>query len=137
MDKQVGLTINLFDHYTLRSFHKWNYHQDGIPGTRVMFVTNEKDDTLITFDEGMDLEKIFRTPQETDAVCYHAAKHDKQIHMVRCKEAHYGFFCIEFSDSMAETRHLPGQIVTSPAYKWSEGMEPVLIELLDSIYLTK
>ena len=137
MDKQVNIAINLLDNYILKTLTKWSCHQDGNSGDRIVFISNRKGDVLITFEEGMDPKEIFRTPWEKDAVCFRASKLDKKIQLVHCMDTCYGFFCIEFKDIHGDAPYLPGQIVVSPAYKWTEGMEPVLMELLDSIYLTK
>lgn len=132
--------VNLFDQYRLLIPPKLKSHQDGPPGQRVLFITDKKESFTVSFEEGM--KPVDMTPDTAGSVptvSYQCCKGGKYIHQKRNTAGNmsYSYFHIELEDEDGKQHCLAGQIVVSPGYKWSDGMEPVLLELLSSIQLSK
>ena len=129
-------TIRLFDKYNLAIPTQLKCHEDGIPGRRVLFISDSKDNFNVSFEEGMNLMDML--PDVVDnipTVSYQYRKGGKYIHLRRnhCGRVVYAFFHIELLDADGKMLCLPGQMVVDADYKWSDGIEPVLIELMEGL----
>lgn len=134
--QQPSKTINLFDRYRLILPPRLNYHQDGLPGKRVLFITDCNKSFDISFEE--DMECMDLTAGELDreqTTCFEYRSGDQYIHQRRIdrRSISFAFFHIELKDSKGKTVYLPGQMIAEQNYMWSEDVEPILIKLLDGI----
>lgn len=130
------MTLQLFDKYSLAIPPKLKWQLDGIPGRRVLFIADPKKMFNVSFEEGMRMMDMLEVPDKTvPTVSYQCCKDGKYIHLRRSSSGRIAnaFFHIELEDDAGTTMYLPGQIVVTPDYQWSDGIEPVLMQLLESI----
>ena len=72
-------------------------------------------------------------------VSYQCRQNGKYIHLQRRSEKPIpcAFFHLELEDNNGTMHVLPGQMVIYTDYTWSDGIEPVLMELLSGIAVCK
>lgn len=135
MALQPKPTLSLFDKYSLAVPAGLKWHKDGQPGNRSLFITDSKEAFTISFEEGMKMMDMLPDAEDVSAVSYQCCKDGKYIHLKRGGAGNVvcAFFHMEVEDDDGKTLYLPGQMVADPGYKWSDGIEPVLMELLDGI----
>lgn len=134
--KQSYKTVSLFDRFRLDITTKMKCHTDGLPGKRVLFISDPKKTFTISFEEGMQmLDMLGEVKDNAPTVSYQCCKAGKYIQQRRNDSAsdRCAFFHIEVEDDDGKTLHIPGQMVVSDDYKWSDGVEPVLMNLLEGI----
>ena len=127
-------TIKFFDNFSLALSPKLNYYLDGIAKQRVLFINDKTESFTVSFEESMtDFPKI--TTESN--VSYESCKDGKCICLQRKKDGKIdcAFFCIEIKDKDGRKYKLYGQMVVYTDYKWTDGIEPLLLELLDGIRL--
>ena len=133
--------VNLFDRFSLVVPPKLKWHQDGIPGQRVLFVSDRKEIFVVSFEEGMQMRDMLPPDQQEtkSSVSFQYCKDDKYIHLRRSGEKNdkFAFFHIELEDEDGSTLYLPGQMVVYCDYKWSDGVEPVLIDIMNGFSVCK
>ena len=141
---QKNKTVRLFDTYSLTIPSKLKYHADGLPGKRVLFLTDSAETFIISFEEGMKMMDMMPDhPEESPKVSFQCCKDGKYIHQRRTDPKYrqgigsFAFFHIELDDDNGGTRYLPGQMTAKAGYQWAEGVEPVLLDLLDGIAVCK
>lgn len=135
-----SMAVNLFDQYRLLIPPKLKSHQDGPPGQRVLFITDKKESFTVSFEEGMQMRDMLDVSKDSaNAVSHQCCKDGKYIHQRRSNSAteRCAFFHIELEDDDGKTLYLSGQIVVTEKYQWSDGVEPVLMKLLEGINLCK
>ena len=135
-----SMAVNLFDQYRLLIPPKLKSHQDGPPGQRVLFITDKKESFTVSFEEGMQMRDMLSVSKESaNAVSHQCCTDGKYIHQRRSNSAteRCAFFHIELEDNDGKTLYLSGQIVVTDKYQWSDGVEPVLMELLEGIAVCK
>jgi len=135
-------TVRLFDAFRLDIPLRLNYHADGLPGRRVVFISDKKETFTVSFEEGLELMDVgFDTGKGEPAASVQSCKDGKFIRQCRVnpqrstKTGRYAFFHIELEDGEGKVHRIPGQIVARAGYTWSDGVEPVLMELLEGISL--
>jgi len=133
MDSQSNRTINLFNKFNLVIPETLTYHIDGFPERRSAFIIDNDDSFVITFEEGM---KCLDMSNDKSLVCFNHRIDERYVHQQRFGKNNIAFFHIELDNSDGEKIYLPGQMVTETNYKWSDGLEPILIELLKGISLS-
>ena len=136
MTRLSGKTINLFDKCMLTIPQRLKYHQDGIPGQRVLFISDDQETFTISFEEDMEMmDMIPDTGSDRSAVQHQCSKIGKYIHLKRNNGNRVvcAFFHMELADNKGGLLHLPGQMVVYVDYTWADGIEPALMELLDGI----
>lgn len=140
MTKQPNKTISLFDRFSLVIPPKLECYADGRPGYRVLFITDPKETFTVSFEEGMPVRDMSADSTENaPMVSFRCCGDGKFIHQRRrgSGSERFAFFHIELEDGDGKTQYLPGQIVVSDQYRWSDGVEPVLLELLSGIDIQK
>ena len=137
---QPNREISLFDKYRLKIPQKLKWLEDGLSGKRVLFITDWKETFVVSFEEGGELMDMKpESAGEMPAISFQCCKDGKYIHQRRTDSQYctnfgsYAFFHIELEDDDGKTLYLPGQITANPGYKWTDGVEPVLIKLLEGI----
>ena len=135
MTVQAEHTVRLFDRFCLVIPANLKYRQDGLPGKRVLLISNEQESFTVSFEEGMQMmDMLPLNNMEPSCQCCKNGKYIHQrsiaIQMGRCV-----FFHMELEDDMGRTVYLPGQMTAEPHYPWAEGIEPVLLELMEGLSL--
>ena len=128
--------VRLFDKFSLDISAKLRCDEDGIPGRRVLFIADQKDTFTISFEEGMQMwDMLDDTKENSQTVSHQCCMDGKYIHQRRKggSSDRCAFFHIEVEDDDGKTLHIPGQMVVADDYKWSDGVEPVLMNLLEGI----
>lgn len=133
--------VRLFDRFSLVVPPKLKWHQDGIPGQRILFISDRKETFSVSFEEGMKIQDMLLPDQQETkfSVSFQYCKDDKYIHLRRSGEKNdkFAFFHIELEDEDGSTLYLPGQMVVYCEYNWSDGMEPVLIDIMNGFSVCK
>lgn len=134
--------VNLFDKFRLRIPSKYKSFADGKPGSRVLFLEDCGKKVCITFEEGMDCMDLTSDP----GVCTVPAEHQdsgRYIHQLRTdpqarqRAGNFAFFHIKIPDALGKIHVLPGQMVASYGYRWSDGVEPILLEIMSGISICR
>ena len=75
------------------------------------------------------------TDKSVPTVSYQSCKDGKYIYYKRNNGQRVvcAFFHIEIEDKKGGLLYLPGQMVVFADYTWTDGIEPVLMELLEGI----
>ena len=143
--QQKPARISVFDWYSLVIPPELKRHMDGPPGKRVVFIMDAEEHFLISFEENMECMDL--TGASCDSVIKRIESehqgNDRYIHQLRTDPitrpgaGNYAFFHIELEDDDGSTLYLLGQMTAKAGYQWSEGVEPVLMKLLEGINLCK
>lgn len=131
MTTRSNPVIRFFDKYSLVVPSALNCVQDGSLGKRMLLITDAKEQFRISFEEGMPMMDML--PQTQSGVSFQCCRIGKYIHLRRSADDSVAYFHMEFEDMDGAVMFLPGQMVASPEYKWADGVEPVLLELLENI----
>lgn len=140
MNRLSRKTVNLFDKYRLTIPHRLKYHQDGIPGHRVLFISDEQETFTVSFEEEMEMmDMLPDTVSNCSTVQHQCSKNGKYIHLKRNNGnlVVFTFFHMELADNKGGILYLPGQMVVNVDYTCADGIEPILMELLDGIEICK
>lgn len=130
--------IKLFDKFIFNVLPKLIYYTDEIQGENSLFIADSKETFIVSFKKNMQMkDMITEKSTGTQTVSFQCCKDGKYIHERRGYNSsdRCAFFHIEFEDDDGKTVYLPGQIVVSVDYKWSDGVEPIIMKLADSITL--
>lgn len=136
MAPRMGSVIDLFGKYSLAIPPKLIWHQDGIPGQRILFISDKKEAVVVSFEEGMKpMDMTMDTEKSVPTVSYQCCKDGKYIHQKRntADNTAFSYFHIELEDEDGKQHCLAGQIVVDKGYQWTDGVEPLLMELLEGI----
>ena len=140
MTLQSNREIRLFDSFSLVIPPKLKYHTDGLPGHRVLFISDAKETFNVSFEEGMQMRDMLSASKESaNAVSHQCCTDGKYIHQRRSNSAteRCAFFHMELEDEDGKQHCLAGQIVVDKGYQWTDGVEPILMELLEGIAVCK
>ena len=140
MTLQSNREIRLFDSFSLVIPPKLKYHTDGLPGQRVLFISDAKETFNVSFEEGMQMRDMLSASKESaNAVSHQCCTDGKYIHQRRSNSAteRCAFFHMELEDEDGKQHCLAGQIVVDKGYQWTDGVEPILMELLEGIAVCK
>ena len=136
----MNKVISLFDRFRLQIPPKLKCYAAGAPGHRMLFITDPNETYTVSFEEGMPMRDMLASGRtNAPTVSHQCCRADKYIHQRRgdSPAQQCAFFHIELEDDEGTTVYLPGQMAVSEGYSWSDGVEPVLLELLDGITLCK
>ena len=99
-----------------------------------MFINDKTESFTVSFEESMtDFPQI----TTENNVSYQSCKDGKCICLQRKKDGKIdcAFFYIEITNKDGREYKLYGQMVVYTDYKWTDGIEPLFLELLDGINL--
>ena len=136
MNLQSNRKISLFDKYTLVIPKGLKYHLDGMPGKRVLFITDKEESFILSFEEGMPLMDLI--PANSDGelmITFQACENNKYIHLKRSKNCRVAFFHIKIEDDDGRTSFLPGQMIVKENYSWDDGIEPIIVDIVKTIVI--
>lgn len=130
-------TVSLFDHFRLSVPAELTCLLDGQAGRRVAFISDPDETFTVSFEEGMEPMDLLPEREGGASVCYQCCKNGKYIHQRRQSEGKSVciFFHIELKDGSGNVFCLPGQMVVHTDYTWANGVEPLLMELLEAVSL--
>ena len=115
-------------------------HMDGPPGQRVLFLSDEEEIFTVSFEEGMELMDMrpLEHLSEKPVLTHECSQNGKYIHFRRISNGtgSFAFFHIELIDREGQILRIPGQMTARPDYPWSEGVEPVLLAIMDCITIS-
>jgi hypothetical protein len=103
-----------------------------------MFITDPKETFIVSFEKGMQMIDMLDIKSTgAQSVSFQRCNGGKYIHERRGNSSsdRCAFFHIELEDNDGKIFCLPGQMVVSADYKWTDGIEPILTQLVDSITL--
>ena len=126
----------LFDSVCFSLLPRLCYWMDGPRGKRTMFIEDEnKTITISIEEEGRCLDLSSNTHEH----CFEYQQGSRYLHQVRhTAAAHralgsFAFFHMAITDQTGNVYRLPGQMLVNSEYKWAEDVEPLLVNLLNSI----
>ncbi|MBO5330196.1 MAG: hypothetical protein J6A71_06755 [Anaerotignum sp.] len=122
------------------------YRADGRAGERILMINDEEETFSISFEQGMECLDLLQTSSaERPKIYSEYRKDDRYLH--QCKVfAQDGtafkdivYFHMELTDTDGTVHICPGQMFISPALRQSDGVEPLLLQLLNgtSVYKAK
>ena len=131
----MAAVINLFDKYRMVVPEGLKWHCSDGPGPRVVFITNQAESLTVTFEEGMQMMDMLPRENAIPVINHQCFENGKYIHLRRNSPGSidYAFFHMELEDANGAIWHLPGQIVVPPEHQWADGIEPVLMKLMEGI----
>jgi hypothetical protein len=131
--------ISLFNKYSLAISKKLKWHQSGLPGQYKLSITDAEETFIVSFVEGMKLMDMLPNGDSVPAVSYQSFRDGKYIHQKRNTAGNtaFSYFHIELEDEDGKQHCLAGQIVVDKGYQWTDGVEPLLMELLEGIDVCK
>lgn len=133
---QSNRNVSLFDKYTLVIPKGLKYHLDGIPGKRVLFITDKKESFNLSFEEGMPLMDLISANSDGELmITFQAFEDKKYIHLKRSKNSRVAFFHIKIEDDDGKTSCLPGQMIVKENYSWNDGIEPIIVDIVKTIVI--
>lgn len=129
-----------FQGFRMPFLPQYHYWLDGRPGSRCLFISNVEQTFVMSFEEGMRcIDLVEGHGDEKDFLQFETRRGEVYLHERRTKAksngSNYSFFHFEISDAEGRVRYLPGQINVRPEYYWSNGPDPVLLDLLEGIAL--
>ena len=125
----------LFDKLRFSIIPRLNYWLDGRPGKRTLFISNEEETATVNLEEDMRCLDLVNLDANH---CVEFRQGMRYLHQSRAAAGKGGcrncaFFHMEIPDSAGNVHCLPGQMVASGNYVWTSGVEPILIDILNSI----
>ena len=133
---QSNRNVSLFDKYTLVIPKGLKYHLDGMPGQRVLFITDKKESFNLSFEEGMPLMDLIPANSDSELmITFQACEDKKYIHLKRSKNSRVAFFHIKIEDDVGKTFCLPGQMIVKENYSWNDGIEPIIVDIVKTIVI--
>ena len=128
--------ITLFDNCELVVPAGLTCHLDGTPGQRVVFLSDEEESFVISFEEGMKPMDMFsEKPAYQGAHSAELYRNGKHIDLRRYAnhKAGFAFFRIDWSNEEGERLCISGQMVAELSYQWTDEIEPVLLDIMDGL----
>ena len=122
-----------FDSLRFSIVPRLNYWMDGRPGKRTLFIEDEDETMLISFEEGMRCLDLLDIDKCT---CAEYRQGQSYLHQKRTPRG-CAYFHMEIPDEAGEIWYLPGQMIVKKTYVWEKGVEPILVEILNGITLVK
>lgn len=124
--KRINDTVCLFGRFNLIISRALKYYQDCVSGKRTLFITDRAESFVISFEEGVQMPDIFQA--KSDLLHFQAHKDGNHICQQRRPHSNCAFFCMQIGGA-----ELFGQMTAESRYRWSDGVEPILLELLDGV----
>lgn len=121
------------------------YFADGLPGRRCLSISDESTGVKISFEEGMGCMDE-TVPSESCIVKHIPSEYrngDRYLHQIRTDPqtrpgaGNYAFFHMEIPDENGEMHIIPGQMTAPYGYLWSDGAEPILIDMMNGMTVCK
>lgn len=121
------------------------YMMDGNPGLRNLFIADEDEKIIVCFEQGMkcldiSFQREARTPIYSEYRMDNKYLHQRKLLSTDEKVLKdWVGFRMEITDDDGTVHTCPGQLSLSPEYRKMDGVEPILIKLLNgfAVYNTK
>lgn len=135
----------IFNGFSFPLLPGMGYFMDGPPGKRVLFIADECEDILITFEQGMkhldiSFQREARTPIYSEYRMDNKYLHQRKPLSTDEKVLKDWIgFRMEITEDDGTVHTCPGQLSLSSKYRQMDGVEPILIKLLNgfAVYNTK
>ena len=132
--------VSIFDTFRLILPPKLRCHADGVRGHRVLFLTDAKETFTVSFEERMQLQE-YPADREGDGTALTCQWEEDGKSLCQRRSGSLAqrcaFFRIGVKDDDDTTLYLYGQMVVFSKYQWSEGVEPVLLDVVRGLSLYK
>ena len=133
-----SLRFELFDRYSVVVPHGLIYEYDECSEVRVLRVTDEEKSFLITFEEGAPINDMKNGSEGVPCIRFQCCHVDgKYVHMRRgcAGDVTEALFHFEIENSEGVVHYLPGKMTVNIGYVWTDGVEPPVMEILESLSL--
>jgi len=136
-------TLRIFNGFQFPLLPHMNYSVSGKPGNKTLFITNAQENVILSFEEGMPCLDISFQPKDRTSIDAEYRTNNKYLHQRKLlsvdeqKLRDWVGFRIEITDDDGAIHTCPGQLSISPAYRQTDGVEPILVELLRGIAVCK
>lgn len=134
----------VFNDFEIPMLPAMNYCMDGLPGRRVLFISEESETVVISFEQGMECLDIFAAEKGVGEAFHSEYRLDnKYLHQLKLKRngkeglSKLVYFRIEITDEEGMVHICPGQMLVSEEYKLKAGIEPILVDLMSGIAVRK
>ncbi len=109
------------------------YAVDGNPGQKVLFICDEDENIIISFEQDMKCLDVFHYSENRTPIYSEYQMDNKYLHQCRLRSADKDWigFRMEITDDDGTVHICPGQMSVSSAYRQKDGVEPILIQLLN------
>ena len=124
--------LTFFDKYHLTLPPQLQLHEETADGKQAIFLSDKRKSFLISFEEEMPLMDL-KPVEGVPSVCFQHCENGKYINVRRFVSKNLAFFHIELETESGATLHLPGQMTVNDGYAWADGVEPILLTLMNSI----
>ena len=118
---------------SFRLIPRLNYWLDGNIGQRSLFISAEDESFIISFEEGMECLDVHDLPSpsyiDAEYRCDRAYLHQRR----KNQTDHNLYFHMELPDKTGKFSTLSGQMVALESYQWASGVEPILLDILNSL----
>ena len=114
-----------------------SYMMDGKPGRRTLFITDEDENIIISFEQGMkcldiSFQREARTPIYSEYRMDNKYLHQQKLLSTDEKVLKDWIgFRMEITDDDGTVYTCPGQLSLSSKHRQMDGVEPILIKLLN------
>ena len=136
---QNGQEWLAFNGFIFPVLPRFSYKTDGRAGERVLFITDEEETCLISFEQGMHCLDLQKKACGRRTVYREYRQDGRYLHQ-RTVFAQDGtdfqdivFFHMELTDENGQVHTCPGQMFLSPEKTAQEGVEPLLLQLLNGM----
>ncbi len=133
-----SLSFELFDRYSVVVPEGLRYEYNDKADKRVLSITAVAGSFVITFEEGMPMNDMKPSTDDVPCVRFQCCHQDgKYIHLRRGYEGVIteALFHFEHENADGVIHYLPGRMNASADYKWSDGIEPTLMALMEDLDL--
>lgn len=133
----------IFNGFQFPMLQCMSFSVSGKPGSKTLFITDAKENVIISFEEGMkcldiDFQSKDRTTIEAEYRAGNKYLHQRKLLSVdERKLKDWIGFRMEITDGDGTVHTCPGQMSISPMCSQTDGVEPILIELLYGIAVCK
>jgi len=114
------------------------YWMDGKPGKRTLFLADDEENIVISFEEGARCLDLSGTEEHRCFECRQGLRYLHQAKAAvpqRAGARRCSFFHMEITDRRGVTHSLPGQMIVRADYPQTDGVDPILIDILNSIVI--
>ena len=122
-----------FDVLRFSIMPRLNYWMDGSPGKRTLFIADDEETVVISFEEGMHCLDLTNRGAGHSVEYRHGLRYLHQTRAMNARDCI--FFHMEIADQAGVIHYLPGQMLIRAGQPWEQGVEPILIEVLNSIMI--
>ena len=133
-----SLSFDVFDRYSVVVPEGLIYEYDECSEVRALRITDKEKSFLVTFEEGAVMTDMKADADGVPCIRFQCCHDDgKYVHVRRrcVGEVSEALFHFELENRDGVVHYLPGKMTVCSGYVWTDGIEPPIMEILDSINL--